>query len=136
MLDRLRYKFDIINRSFPDIIYGGCGIFAWTLSDIFTKRGIGNNIFYVLEKNIPVGSYRCDVKFKHFFVCVNVGGINFYIDSSGVYLYSDIIRRYDAPLFQIGLDKLGSMLLDKRLWNSKFSFDNWNRLSNLMYKIM
>lgn len=136
MLSVLKYKLDIINKNFPNIIYGGCGIFSWTLSNILTIKGISNSIVYVLEINTPIGAYRCDVKFQHFFVCVNSGGINYYIDNNGIYLYESIIKVYNAPIYEIGINKLYSMLEDKRLWNNKFSFSNWNKLSNLMYKII
>jgi hypothetical protein len=136
MLSSLSQKLDIINREFPNIIYGGCGIFAWTLSDILTKRGITNSIVYVLEVNSPVGAYRCDIKFRHFYVYINIGGKDFYIDSSGVSKYSDIIKMYNSSLCEVSVNKLYLMLLDKCLWNNKFSFSDWDKLSNLMYKIM
>lgn len=137
MVDNLDYKLDIINSYFPDIIYGGCGIFAYTLSDIFTKRGIYNSILYVLETETPIGAFRCDIKFTHFFVCIRMFNDICYIDSSGICSYSQVIERYNnAPLYKINNDKLYEMLLEKRLWNNKFSFQNWNKLSNLMYKII
>jgi hypothetical protein len=63
-----------LNRKYPQIDWGGCGVFAYYLSNLLDINGIPNQINFVPEKNTPpVGAHRCDVLFHH--ILVRVGDL-------------------------------------------------------------
>ena len=121
-MTKLEHEIRKIDKKYPLINYGACGVFSYYLSMVLDRHGINNNIVYIEEKNVNPLAFRCDIKFDH--IMVDIG--DYVVDNNGFHKKSNKLLFLDK-------DKLFYMINEPRLWSDKF---NWNLKDSLIQDIL
>jgi hypothetical protein len=111
----LEFKFGfglfLLNRKYPNINYGGCGVFAYHFGECYRKKYPLSKVEYVYieSENPPAGRPEYDIWFNHILVKIE----NMVIDNNGFHS----IDRIKCDLHPLNNDKLLEMINIKELWN-------------------
>ncbi len=109
---KINDSLNFINKKYPHINYGGCGLFAYYLSETLEhKYDFETEIFYIPYKSPPALKKNYDIWFKHIFIRID----NYLIDNNGF----RHISKFDK-LKPLSREKLFEMINIRELWNDRF----------------
>lgn len=119
----------LLNDKYPNIDYGGCGIFSYYLSKILLdKYNINSEIFYIESTKAPGLKPDYDIHFWHIYV----KAFGIYIDNKG--FYNSINEDYVVN--RLSISKLYEMINIPELWNNKFNhLDSKSLVDDMMLLI-